>query len=1072
MKHLLQHTVLLLAALLLAQGCMKEMFEKPASSEGGTVDLAIRFGSSPSASVDVSTRSVLGIVRESNVFNMYLLIFDSSGKKIYGHYFDGSNLGKETESNWWEVTNMQEANDDPSHGTLHIRTSKKTGCTVAAVANMNPNDLDVSAGLLSTVSTYSQLQSIVATQVRSEIAANSGFFLMTAVVSGVNIEGDTSDANDISKKTLRLKRLYAKVTFNVRIAPANPNPIRDFVPYKWKVVNVPTCSYLLERAAPDDAADTDEEFFSTDELGFEEEALTTADYDFYNDGKTKVSIHSFSFYMMENRKAPLASFSTYADRERQNKTNVVNHDDNYFTCQNGDYTYADPHSAYVVITGKLVMGTSAGGNPDATLDANVTYVIHLGNFSDNVTNFDTNRNYNYVYNIVIAGAEDIKAEVEANDGTASSMDEDAPGASGRVVVALEEIFDSDCHYSTQVISFHAAYMDPSKISWYVESPFNPDGIGPPPGETIDMNAVDYKWVEFHVNAKDDAGNYYSARRVPYHPHDWEGYAEIPLGDKRRTMYVDELVYYLTQQKRQFDIDPSLSDFDNDTEGGGPKISVTAFIDEFYYTEHPLTGEYDPTLWKRIVNSPMRRMHILASSATSADGESDMIGSSFTIQQRSIQSIYAVHEAADLTSAWGMEFTDDSLETGYNKYWVNQAAEDCGNTSNTNGRLNTLKLWGLLNADGSPSGVTLRWDDFLDQEGTNETAKLKTAYNYLRYSCLSRNRDNDGDGIIDPEEIRWYMASDIQLIGVFLGSYGIEGDARLYQKSAAEQALGGVDWRQHVIASNRQPGQPANSNKYARVIWAEEGANGSNLSYTGAGQTNNFSTRCVRNLGYHMEGGVRRDITLAVVDDPTVEPDPYITTVRKRLGYDEPYSGAYTTDTYYEFDCSRINLTSLREPVDHELIGHDEFSKMACLSSHFTTAPASMSVDISGETSHSFNENTYNLTQYRGFNQYLDDSFGGMDTGFSVCPPGYRVPNVREITVIWNVLTDYGLGDEAYLGSGSSTIPSRTHWSKGADGTNTKVADAWGWGMLGTKLLMASPASNSHKILTPRCVRDD
>ena len=1093
MKYILRHTVLLILALLLAWGCVNDMFHAPDSGEDGEVEVEIHFGSPAGATVDVSTKSALGLVRESNVFNMYLLIFDNTGKKVYGHYFDGSNLGASSQSNWWEIANMSTDSDSPSHGTLHINTSKKAGCTIVAVANMNPNDLDVSAGRLSTIQTYSALQNVVATQVRSEIAANSGFFLMTGEVTGVNIQGNAEDANDISKKTLRLKRLYAKVTFNVRVIqtnydpndPTTKNPIREFIPYKWQVVNVPSCSYLLERTSGD-AADTPEEFFSTEELGFEEEHVTTAPNDFYNDGVTPVSIHSFSFYMMENRKGPhpasgelyLPSPFTYAHREKQDKNNIINHG-SYYTTTNGDFTYADSQSAYVVLTGKIVMGydAGAGSNRNATLDANVRYVIHLGNFrADHFDDFNTNRNYNYVYNIFIGGANDIAAEVLANDGSAHSLDENEPGATGRVVMALEEIYDSDCHYSTQVISFHAAYMDENKISWYVETPFNPDGIGPKDehGNNIDLSQIDYKWVEFHVNDKDGTGKY-SDKRVDYHPHDWSGYSEIPPGDKRRTMYVDELVDYLKQQKVQYNTNPTLSDFDNDSGTGGPKISVTAFIDEYYYTVHPLSGEYNPALWKSFVNGPMRRMHILASTHTSADGESDMIGSSFTIQQRAIQSIYAVHENTDLTSAWGMEFVDDANEeTGLTTYWKNKNFENNGNDSGTNGRLNTLKIWGLLNADGSDSGRTLRWDDFMDMHSANETPQLKNNYKYLRYSCMTRNRDNDGDGIIDPEEIRWYMASDIQLIGVFMGAYGIEGDARLYQKSAAEQAgAQDDDWRQHIVASNRTPGL-TNSNQYARVIWAEEGITGSNINYTSTGQTSKFSTRCVRNLGYHMEGGVRRDITLAVVDDPTVEPDLYVRMVRKHLDYDGEYTGTYDDDTYYEFDCSRINTASLREPVDHELIGHDEFSKMACLSSAFATAPVSTSVSVEGKTAYSFNGHTYNLTRYKGLNDYLDACFGGMDTGFSVCPAGYRLPNIREMAIIWNMLQPLTTGDAGntgFLSSGDDNqVPSRSHWSKGVDGTDTKVSTAWGWGMMNNKILMAEPNSR-HSIKKPRCVRD-
>ena len=1084
MKKHLSILISLLSVALLASGCLMEDLRQPGSvKDGELVDCVISFGSPAGATIDVGTKSELGIVRESNVFNIYILIFegnDSGSKKIYGRYFDGSNLNATTESNYWTVTNMATKDSDPTRGTIHLKAPETTDCTIVAVANMNPNDLDVSAGLLSTIQTFGQLQNIVATQVRSEIAANSGFFLMTAQVDGVDIDGNTSDADHISKQTLLLKRLYAKITFNVRVAK-NPGGgksslLRSFDPYTWQVVNVPTCSYLLER--PEDAANSTAKLFTTEELGFETETLTKDNNDYYSDGKTKVSIHSFSFYMMENRHAPSPGITTYADREKREKPDPYT-PGTYF--DNGDYVYTNPLSAYVVITGKLVMGTSASGNDNATLDANVRYEIHLGDFTSYVTDFNTERNHNYVYNIFIGGAEDIKAEVEAFN-TANPLNEPEPGATGRVVVALEQVFNSDCHYSTQVISFHAKYMDPDRISWYVETPFNPEGVGGT--DVTDGNArmeqIDYKWVEFLVNEKNAGGSYYSDKRAIYKPHEYDfrdiDGNVIPPGDKRRTMYVDELVTYLKTQKQNYDAHAP-NDFDTDSGDDGPKISVTAFISEYYYTKNPISNEYDPTLWKTVVNHPMRRMHILASSARSADKESSEIGSSFTLQQRSIQSIYAVHETAGLQSAWGMEFTDDERETGAATYWKNIDMEDCGNTSATNGRLNSLKIWGILDSNGTDI-IGHRWDEYLDLTGTNETAQLKSDYNYLRYSCLSRNRDNNGNEIIDADEIRWYMASDIQLIGVFLGAYGIEGDARLYQRSASDQEQSNKDkWRQHIIASNRYVYTPQeqedwnNSNKYPRIVWAEEGVNGSNYNYSGSDQTTKFSTRCLRNLGYYLDGGQRKDITLA--EDPEVEPNPYIIVTRKHLEENgtitSPYTGAYDNRTYYEFDCSRINQASLREPVDHELIGHDEHSKMACLSKGFVTLPDINTGNLNSYTSYTFNGKTYNLKKINELNTYLDDSFPDLDANLDVCPDGYRLPNVREMSIMWTMLSAMTTNDSNYLGSDDNhAVPCRTHWSMGKEGTKIKMNSKWGWGMSKKHLLMSD---NGKEMPTIRCVKD-
>ena len=213
--------------------------------------------------------------------------------------------------------------------------------------------------------------------------------------------------------------------------------------------------------------------------------------------------------MMENRKQPATALSNYQDRERQNKDG---------SGKNTGHQYAPELSTYILMTGKIVMGvTSESGNANATLDANVQYEIHLGDFGSDVNDFNILRNHHYVYKIYISGADDIKTEVVV--GT-----ENEPGATGRVVVAEEKIFDSDCHYSTQVISFHANLIDPSQISWYVETPFNPNGAGPDEG--LELSDIDYKWVEYHVN--DMTGGRYSENRVEYKPRNWPGYVDLGI----------------------------------------------------------------------------------------------------------------------------------------------------------------------------------------------------------------------------------------------------------------------------------------------------------------------------------------------------------------------------------------------------------------------------------------------------------------------------------------------------------------------------------------------------------------
>ena len=81
--------------------------------------------------------------------------------------------------------------------------------------------------------------------------------------------------------------------------------------------------------------------------------------------------------------------------------------------------------------------------------------------------------------------------------------------------------------------------------------------------------------------------------------------------------------------------------------------------------------------------------------------------------------------------------------------------------------------------------------------------------------MSRNRDNNGDGIINAGEVRWYLASIRQLVGIWMGADGVDNTARLYQRNAQQKASDDErDWRQHVVSSTTG----SNSNN-PTIVWA-------------------------------------------------------------------------------------------------------------------------------------------------------------------------------------------------------------------------------------------------------------
>lgn len=1057
MMNRLQHTIICLLLLLLPCSCLKEWGSNSIVNNEQPVDVVLKFGAADLFHMDVTTKSSMGLEPESMVYNLYVFIFDKNGEKFYSQYFDYTNLNVNTESNWWEVKNNYKATNNATpvtYGYIHLHTEAKENCKVVVIANIDAEMVNISPEQLGMVSTYDDLKNKKAT-LNQLIVARSGYFPMSGEMSIDN----TSNAE---WGVLTLRRLDAKIKFNVYAKAGSK--IASFSPLKWQVVNIPKRAYILERGHYGDAqasledatGETDADYFSLGETNFETETVTENYYS--GSDINKIMKHGFSFYMMENRKAPQLTPATYADRDHQSKDNPVTVG-SFTTVENGAFTHAPLKGTYVIITGHVNMDNiTYGASEDATLSADVRYMIHLGDFSTatgSLADFNVFRNHTYVYDIIIEDVENIKVEVSCNndDEVANNLNEPEPGATGVVSVALEEIYTSDAHYSSHVITFHAKNIDAENVSWVVETPFNPTGASPRIVEGSEgaeiTTGIDFEWVEFRRNNRSSDNNqYFEDKRQIYLPRGMEREeGESP------TWNISELVDYLRKQKKLYNQNPALSDFDASPDSeGGPKICVTAFVNEYYYEVNPITGEYDKDLWKSFVNQPMRYMHILSETKMSADGESKIIGSSFTIQQKSIQSIYNISNP-DLQSAWGCEHTADQLETGKNKTYSPTTNGNRRNNSQSNGRYNTLVEWGLIdginkNNDklGKITAEDAWWEYYMDLEVNNETPMMwdkgQKHFQYLRYSCMTRNRDNNGNGVIDKDEVRWYMGATNQLIGLFLGGYGIEGAARLYQRNAQEQASTVTNvWREHVISSTKYGN---NSDTEPRVIWAEEGLNGSNPEGSRKySHLDEYTTRCVRNLGY--DPNTDADITFSDYD---VEPDNYLTYRRLKDGVE--YNGAYDDNVYYEFDCSRLNKASLRYYTNRELILHDELSESACLYTKFMVNPAKDSPEIKSN-------NTINA-----MNEYLNKNIGVNP----FCPPGYRLCNVREAAVIW-----YFIPDNNYRRDYNFT---RTYWSFGVysptyNSARQDTGTSWGWGTAKAKTIMAN--KDNQKTSYIRCVRD-
>ena len=944
---------------------------------------------------------------------------------------------------------------------------------------------------------------------------SSGPAAVDITETGIYMSGSTSSRPTIELERLDAKVVFnVRVATDheltkIENGTTTTQRLKEFRPQSWQVVNLPKGCHIAAHF------DYDPELgiFSTSPVMFETYDEKSFTYKGSNGKDTTVvsPVNGFSFYMLENRETPKNKVTSFHERERRNKDAS-----GMYVTEGEVWTNAPEEGTYVIIKGEVVMDVDVSSEAkQQQLSADVTYYVHLGDISKDLNDYNVLRNTAYTYTITIKGVNNIELEVASSkkdDGSAADpgdVKENEPGAEGMVYIAKESIYTFDAHYGQRVFSFDAAYIDPKAVTWYVKTPFGREGTPDKIGEIEIPSGMDYEWVHFMINNESDSKKYkystdggntfttteqtslpYSHNNMPY-----------PGDSSDKLMNVVEFVEYVKAQKVAHDngadndfkteFDQDWFDWYNDNQPEGQKISdpktlingkpgpwfrdriyVTVYVDEFYYDKDPITGEESKTLWKKFVNQPNRIMHILCDNDKSLDKASSSTGSVVTIRQNSIQTPYNI-DNQELESAWGCETTDENADS-YLWYFEGESGQGLGNnrvpnddlknTSSGNGLYNTARIWGCVKSNGTSGGSweEVRWDEYLDYDRPNDYKSENSAYNILflkedkaclKYSAMMRNRDNNGNGIIDPDEIRWYTASIGQLESLLLGELGLSEEAKLYprkyssvgkdEKYPAGHPYEGIrKWKLHVVSSTRF------SDGYPATLWAEEGAS---ISGYKQWECATFSVKCIRNLGIKST-----DVDSFLYDDAAHRPQDLIKVIKP--------TGTIGTNSVYKFDCSRVNSKSKRFKTSIELEPYDENSEMSRLYDGFETgtlieAAARVGVD--------------NYAQLRTM----------LQQGKSPCPDGYRVPNIREAVL----LHLYAKDSKSWWTSSSSPnvescrIYTSTYYSMGIFG-NSK--NGWSGGSTGSGTLRASwnissPAFgsqgninlNGYKSQNIRCVRD-
>ena len=438
---------------------------------------------------------------------------------------------------------------------------------------------------------------------------------------------------------------------------------------------------------------------------------------------------------------------------------------------------------------------------------------------------------------------------------------------------------SDKPYTVQnkrgTLKPYQIYADAMKASVNVLS--KKDAVLNGPGNTTDnLKGFDYKWIEFWPQSNTEIAKYpgvseWSRENLDNLTNkDFYG-GEVVADKARYLMDVYDVIVAMGNVVKKIYKKKSVSTADrgegypsdsqpNDIFNSGQGITVTtnteneyvarftAFVNEYYYLRHPLTGER-VTNWSVFTNKMPREMIIAMSSNVSKDGNSSFSTIYSYISQLSMQTFY---------NSRTLQMNGFGIETYNETPHIRFGGSVTTGLSDTNGRSNQIQLLGGLPQDWE-TFIVPKYNGWLGSIGSDRiNHKLPVSvYNDTReesdgdtgkggayFACLSRNRDLNGNGIIDENEVRWYLPSINEYIRIGIGSNALSNAAQLYMGDKYTMVHKGYatsyiwDGSLYFTSSNQVD---------KRVYWAVERGSYGVDGYNYTGNWAAKPIRCIRSL---------------------------------------------------------------------------------------------------------------------------------------------------------------------------------------------------------------------------------
>lgn len=742
--------------------------------------------------------------------------------------------------------------------------------------------------------------------------------------SGVTDYGTYGDSGNTV--AIKMQRAMAHITFNITASPEKAKG--TFTPSSFRVYNIPTKSYLTnDLQGPDSYALT---------TGVTDEYIYTAAE---NIGTAQGGYYSFNFYMPENVQEAGSSTTynqrevwtgeSGASPEEKTWTNAPQN--STFVVINGTYEgeatvdgltqSVTANVEYTIHLGDFGESTEANrnyGDFSVMRNYSYTYTVNVmgvdkiiveaqktggeGDYQNGAEGsvYDQSST-EYSYNLD-AHYEQVYLEYNLTS-IANSL---GPGLSGEeldnaiadqlILIIQSEAMDytheetTDEPYTTRN---KRGTLSPYKI--YADAVRTEDDAAKAKADVLDgagsginpEKGFDYKWIEFLPQEGTDIsaypgisswamenltglknGQFYAGARGTSNGN----------GDPTKLIDVYDMIVEMGKAIKQIyeNGKPSSDKIIIISPNGSNYVArFTAFVNEYYYLRHPLTGMI-ATSWSVMTNKIPREMIIAMSTEISTDGNSSYSKIHSYISQLSMETFY--NDRVSTINAFGIEtYNETPLSTitqDFSFYGNNSTSTHLDDyLTSDDGRSNQKYLINAYNA-------TPNWSTYINNSnngwkssvGTNRASHKLSADAYsirAAYSaCMSRNRDLNGNGVIDENEIRWFLPSLNEYIRIGIGVNALTSAARLYMGSKSE-----------MTRDNYMSGDNALNGAYyftsspsaQRVFWAVEkgsySADGIYVNYNGP-----KPIRCIRVLPAAGEGvstdissisGVKSDATYKI-----------------------------------------------------------------------------------------------------------------------------------------------------------------------------------------------------------------